>query len=200
MNPSNRLISIPTKTYLKKFIEKEVGKDVITPGDHPIQTFLYALLEKKDFNYSFKEHYRSFDTSMQISVSYFVFHQVGRGISPSNVVLFNDYVEQLFDQELYKIQQHLKYQQALQEAVKEAVSQYNIKLSRCHQRNWFQVPKQKDALEQFAKKYDLEIEVDITFEALKKMEYRARKRFEKEQLSPETSFSITNNSLLLELL
>ena len=34
------------------------------------------------------------------------------------------------------------------------------------------------ALDLFAKRYDIEFEEDITFEALKKMEYRYRKSFE----------------------
>jgi hypothetical protein len=40
----------------------------------------------------------------------------------------------------------------------------------------------KDALEDFCKRYNIEIEEDITFEALKKKEYRERKKL-KEKLS-----------------
>jgi hypothetical protein len=36
----------------------------------------------------------------------------------------------------------------------------------------------KDAIEDFCKRFDIEIDEDITFEALKKKEYRARKHIE----------------------
>ena len=179
MQPTNRVISIPTKIYLKKFIEFVIGTDVIIPGDHPIQRFLYILLEKKDFQYNFKKQHRDFNAKLDLKLSFFTLHQIGYGVKPEYVVTFNDYVENLFDEYLYNFcQQYLNAHKAVQDCVMEAMSMYNVKPSRSHQRNWFQVPTYADALEAFAAKLKLDIEVDITYEALKKMEYRARKKFE----------------------
>jgi hypothetical protein len=179
MNPTNRTIKIPTKTYLKKFILQEVGTPLITPGEHPIQRFLYILLDKKKHDYNFKSIQRQYDDILEVSISYATYHQIGFSLSQENVIQFNDYVEQIFDKELFKFcQDFLKYHTVVQEGLQSMATMYDIKMQREHKRAWFQVPQIKEALEAFAQVYQLEIELDLSFECLKKMEYRARKRYE----------------------
>lgn len=200
MKPLNPTVKVPTKAYLKKFVLTEIGDKPIAPGDHPVQKFLFILLERKLYDYQFKSLNAQFNDTLLVKISLSNFHKMGYSISPQRVVLFNNFIESLFDKALYGfVSQYVRHQDEMQAAIQKVLDEYNIKPRREHQRNWFQVPRYKDALYAFAKKYNLEMEEDVTYELLKKMEYRARKKFESEKTISQSVPSIIPNNINFNL-
>jgi hypothetical protein len=105
------------------------------------------------------------------------FLKSGFGIKPANIINLNNYLETLFDDELYRFcNDYLKYQEVAKKAVFAFVEAYQIKIQSRQVRKINREATIKDALEAFANKLSIEIETDISFEGLKKMEYRARQR------------------------
>lgn len=178
-SPKYFSVRIPTKTYLRKFLEFELGKEVIAPGNHPVQKFFYIALEKKFYRYQFNSITTAYNDQLTVLVSVFTFYNLGNSISPTNVVILNNYIESLFDQALYRhMMEYYNNYRFMNSVLQELHDSGIAHLTKDQRRRWIQVPRYKDALLKFAEQLKMDVEVDITFENLKKMEYRARKRFE----------------------
>lgn len=159
-------VTIPTKKFLKKYLQAHYGEHLIFNMDSDMGYFLALLLEKKMYpEYDRQQIYRSidkYDTLVTILLprKWIEKYRYGFDVDPKKSVFFNKMVFRTFQQEL------CRYCALLELASIE----------------------KKNALLDFAKSYNLEIDEDITFEALKKMEYRHRqKNSEKHKpyLSPE---------------
>lgn len=175
-------IKIPTRTYLKKFIQYKLGETFFSDGPHHIQKYLTALLEKKTvYNYNFKALNNQYRDQLTIFLTKSSYIKAGFSIKQEHVVDFNNYIEFLFDEDLVNFcHDYLKFHNVAKEAVKQFAEHYNIKLGERQARALFRTdPLLQDARAAFAKKLGLVIEEDITDEALKKMEYRARARRKK---------------------
>lgn len=172
-------VYIPTKTYLKKYAHYKLGEYVFADGSHAIQKYLTNLLEKKLYDYDFKALNRQFNDSLPVSVTRSAFEKIGFGIRPENVIDFNNFLEHLFDEDLYTFcQNYLRDYKVAGSAILTFASEYNISLTVRTRRKLTKEPRLEDARNEFARKVGLEIGDDISFECLKKMEYRARKRLE----------------------
>jgi hypothetical protein len=180
------VVKIPTKPHLKKYIEHHLSPSLMIPGDHPVQKFLYIMLEKKFYRYDFKSFESGPCHELEFHISKYTFSHVGSTISRQNVMVINDYLQELFDRDLYSFCRDFeKYADFNEVAYMQFASFYSIPVKRSeaymHKKNWLQKPSLKQILEQFASLYSIDLEKDISFDALKKMEYRVRKRLEKNQ-------------------
>jgi len=175
-------VSIPTKTYLRKFIHYKFGDAFFASGPHHIQKYLSNLLEKKVYNYHFTALNTQYNDKLVIFISVSTFHKLGFDIKQENVIEFNNYIEELFDEELYRFcQDYLKYHSVAQKAITDFASHYNIVLTARQKKSLLRESRIEDARNSFASKLGLIIEEDISAECLRKMEYRARKRREKRE-------------------
>ena len=172
-------INIPTRTYLKKFIHYKLGETFFSDGPHHIQKYITALLAKKSvYNYNFTALNNQYKDRLTIFLSKSAYIHAGFSMKQEHVQDFNNYVEFLFDEDLVKFcHDYVKFHNVAKDAVKLFAEQYNIKIGERQARSLFRTePLIQDARAAFAKKLGLVIEEDITDEALKKMEYRARTR------------------------
>lgn len=93
---------------------------------------------------------------------------------------FNNFIEALFDEELYLfVKFHTECNNLRKNILKTILEEYGIPYTTREKNAAFKMTQIKTALEDFSKKINLSIEEDITYEAIKKMEYRARERKEK---------------------
>lgn len=192
-------VSIPTKTYLKKYLHYKLGENIFAAGSHHIQKFLTILLEKRVYNYNFTALNTQYQDKLTIFVSLNTFKNVGFGMNPAHVIDFNNYVEELFDDDLYNFcKLYLSTYKVAGSAITRFATENNINLS-CRQRRTFtKEPHLEDARHEFAKQIGLEVGDDISFEALKKMEYRARKKRENIFLQPVPELSQAGLMLLFK--
>jgi len=177
MIPAKKYLSIkvPTRTYLKKFTHYKLGNDFFSEGPHHIQKYLSAILQKNSYNYNFNQLNYQFNDTLVVFLTKSQFLKNGYGIPPGKVMDLNNYIETLFDEELYNFcKDFLKYQDVAKKAVFAFMETYQIKVQARQVRKLQREPTLKYALEAFADKLSIEIEKDISFEALKKMEYRFR--------------------------
>lgn len=149
-------LTIPTKPYLAKYLYARYGKPIIFTTENDFGTTLLGFLTKKI--YKLKEskiEYRKFDQfTMKIDIylpSYWLRnYKYKRDITRENIIYLNKHFEEVFEEKL---------------------------CWHCYMFSLFDI-EYKDAIEDFCKRFDIEIDEDITFEALKKKEYRARKHIE----------------------
>jgi len=170
-------IRVPTRSYLKKFTHHLLGEHIFSDGPHHIQRYLSAIIEKKSYFYKFDQLNNQFKDTLVIWVTKSQFLKSGFGIKPANVINMNLYLEAMFDDELYNFcNEFLKYQDVAKKAIFAFADSYNISIQSREIRKLNREATLKDALEAFADKLSIEIEKDISFEGLKKMEYRIRSK------------------------
>lgn len=148
-------VQIPTSTYLKVFIDREFGDPVPINNRSLLGTVLIATLEKQkkftrlskiDRDFRFQHFSEKITCRAPISVM----KDFGFALTEDHTIQINRFFEQYFDRELYFFVKHRIREN-------ERYSGY------------------KEAIQEFATHYGLILEEHITYEALKKMEYRYRK-------------------------
>lgn len=154
-------ITIPTKSYLRKYIHTRYGYPVQINNKTLIGVVILAILEKKKAYYrgsrsAMQGVYSSYCDKVELSIpkSYITGNIYGLNVSTEKAIMVNRYFEQQFIEDLYNF------------------CRYNLTDSGKH-------PGYDVSIYKFAERHKIEIDVDITFEALKKMEYRYRKNIEK---------------------
>lgn len=169
-------VTIPTKKFLKKYLQANYGEELIFNMDSDMGYFLSLLMEKRIYpEYDRQQIHRSIDkydilVTIRLPRKWVEKYRYGFDIDPKKAVFFNKMIFRSFRQELFRYC-------ALMEI-------HNIE--------------KKHALLDFARYYKLEIDEDITFETLKKMEYRYRQKYF-EKLQPYLSPDNTDTSQLLLL-
>jgi hypothetical protein len=153
--PTHFTVSIPVKRYIKKYLMSRYGQLLIAQASTPFgDIVLTKLQDTKATKLSFSDRnirLKTFNDVMKVRVPYDYFYSIGkRGVSDHSVIKINCFFENQFKELLY-------------DYVKNALS-FGSDI--------------KSAIEKFADQYNIEIEHDITFECLKKMEYRCRKAVE----------------------
>jgi len=151
---------IPTKPYIKQYLQALYGNPVIFNSSNSLGIILVALLERP-----FKSHKRKdilsfrvfdkFDTPMHtyLPKSWLKNYKYGHTLSDQNIIALNKFFENQFEEDLYK--------------ACELARIYKVEL--------------KKAMEEFCWRHCIEIEEHISFEALKKKEYRFRIEQEKQK-------------------
>jgi hypothetical protein len=153
-------LTIPTKSYIRKYIHSRYGYPVVLNNKTLFGTVMISLLEKKAYSSGARDiHKATFSTyrdkvEMVIPQSYIIKNIHGLHISIDKAIVVNRYYENQFEEDLYHF------------------CKYNLTKNGKH-------PGYDVAICQFAERHCIEFDVDITFEALKKMEYRFRKNLEK---------------------
>jgi len=153
MNP-HFSVKLPTKAYLKKYLEVLCGTPVTFDTNSYLGKVIALVLDKSVYpELSRKVIHKSFDVydkelTIFLPIRWIKKYYYGTDINSKKVVYINKLIEDRFEDELFM------YCQALD----------LLGIER------------KDALLEFCKKYNLEIDEDITFECIKKMEYRIRQK------------------------
>jgi hypothetical protein len=159
-------LHIPTKTYLRKYITSIYGDPIVINTSHYFGLTIIAFLERKFF---FRQKqtvvHQKFDVlndqlTIKLPTWWMKQSHFGTDIPQQSIIYINKLFEERFEEDLSKFC-----------AVYNAVG-----------------VEYKDAREEFCKLYNIELEEDITGEALKKKEYRYRENSLKNfiaKLSPE---------------
>lgn len=146
-------LKILTKAYLKKYIHSLYGKTVIFSTTNQFGTIMMALLDRPNIVRESKDKIKmkldEYDIELQIfcPIWFIKKNMYGFDISEHNVIALNKFIEQRFTEDLFKF---------------------------CYLFNKCGISLD-DAIEEFCKCHDIEIDEDITMDALKKKEYRYRK-------------------------
>jgi hypothetical protein len=153
-------LTIPTKSYIRKYIHRRYGYPVILNHKHLFGSVVLSYLQKKVYTSGATSiHQATYSTyrdrvEMVIPQSYIIKNIHGLNIPLEKAIVVNRYFENQFEEDLYHF------------------CKYNLTKNGKH-------PGYDVAICQFADRHAIEFDVDITFEALKKMEYRFRKNLEK---------------------
>jgi hypothetical protein len=152
-------VNIPTKPYLRKYIHKRYGHPIPLNHRTLIGSVILSYLQKKVYSdrssqEDLRNTFSQFTERIEcvIPQNEVIWGTGGLNIEVAKVLVINRYFGNQFEEDLYHF------------------CQRNITPGR--------YAGYDRALDLFAKRYDIEFEEDITFEALKKMEYRYRKSFE----------------------
>lgn len=162
----NIKISIPVKTYVRKYIEAKYPGEIRLGYTTQIGSYLFLCLEKQSSHWHKKnlnllqKRYALLTDSIKVLLpaSGDTFYKTGFSIPISKSILINDFFED-------KIIEEINFRCNTYERVGFSRNQ---------------------AIEDFCDEYNIIIDVDITHGALKKAEYRYRKSLNKNvaQMSP----------------
>lgn len=151
--PGTYKISIPTKPYLKKYLENLYGNKIIISPSNYLGITIISLLERGYFEDQYKDFlkYRQFNKydvkiDLHLPKWYLKNSHFGTGLSKENVILINRHFEERFTEELCYFTKLM------------ALSGIEM----------------KNSIEWFCSFYNIEIDCDITSDAVKKKEYRKR--------------------------
>jgi hypothetical protein len=146
-------VKILTKAYLKKYIHSLYGRTVIFSTSNQFGTIMMALLERPNIQRESKEKIKirldEYKCELLIfcPIWFIQKNMYGFDISENHMISLNKFIDQRFTEDLYK---------------------FCFILNKCG-------VSLEDAMEEFCKTHSIEIDEDITLDALKKKEYRYRK-------------------------
>lgn len=179
--PRTYSVKVPTKAYLRKYIYARWGQ----PG-LPLKldyttiygTMILCLLDKESFTIAMSDRYKEVRTSYFKDHVEFVapitsMHFRGHSLSQDKVIAINRFFEDFFVEDLYRFCKHHIDPQPKQS----------------------RRPGIDKAIYSFADMYGIDLEDDITFEALKKAEWRYRKKHQEKMLSFVPSLKKPSQSL-----
>lgn len=150
-------VTLPVKPYIKKYVETIEGTPINFKGSSMLCKIVRAYMENKNstgLSLSAKKAALSLRTTkVEIVVPIARMHVIGTALSDDGILQINAFLQDCFDN-----------------AVVHFVKEYVKKEGR--------YKGYKEAIETFARIYNIEIETDITFDGLQKMEYRSRKKEE----------------------
>ena len=152
-------VNIPTKTYLKKFLHRFYGDPIPLTYHNQIGIFILPLMERQNFTVNMVQSdinsRMSFinDTIICKSALRNMGYK-GHSINPDKIIAINRYFENLFAEKLYI---------------------HCLKKTTPGQRN----PGYDKAIIDFTTVCSIDIDIDISMDALKQTEYRQRKEEEK---------------------
>ncbi|MCK9402933.1 MAG: hypothetical protein M0Q26_06010 [Chitinophagaceae bacterium] len=164
-------VTLPTKAYLKKYLEAQYGHPLIFSINSYFGQVLALVLAKNVYpDRNTAVVHKAFDKydnfiDIKMPAKWLKHYRYGTDIDPKKAVYINKLVENKFEDEL---------------------------VNYCTLLDMFDI-KRKDSLLDFCTRYNFEIDVDITFDSIKKMEYRYRQKNKekyKRILSPDIEKAI----------
>lgn len=151
-------VRLPTTNYIKKYLAKHWGDPIPINNLNPVGVMIIALLQKKSvtkMNILKKDtRFQKLTTHILAVGAFSIKDHYGIHLDEDAVIQINRFFENSFEETLY---QFVRY----------------------HLIDDSRFPGYDNALYKFADYYGIEIDEDISFDGLKKMEYRFRKKFEK---------------------
>lgn len=154
-------VSIPTKAHIRKYVHSINGHTIVAGHDTLIGSVMMICLANKVRSYTSKEYREarilSYPDKVQVVVpAHYVFNgHAGLSVSDDSVISINRFLENAFLQDLYRY--------------------CRSNINPANRRHGYD-----RSIEEFCQMHGIEIEEDVTFEALKKAEYRYRKRMEEQ--------------------
>jgi hypothetical protein len=149
-------IHLPVKTYVRKYLSTIYGNPIIIDGRSEFSDVILAKLSSSLHSFlsptDLELRLNRFTDRIDIKLPIYYWYQLENKLDQHNIVRINRYFENRFENDFCY-------------AVSLAVS-----IAR---------QERKKAIEAFAVTHGIDVEYDITFDALKKMEYRFRKEKEK---------------------
>lgn len=123
-----------------------------------VGVFLIGVLEKQNFHISFTEEkketsFQQYTEKILCIAPYYIMRDFGWNLKRDHIIQFNRFFDNMFDHDLYLF-------------VKRNINSQS------------RYAGYKQSIESFAEKNCIELETTITFEALKKREYRYRTKIE----------------------
>ena len=152
-------VSIPTKTHIRKYVHSINGHTIVAGHDTLIGSVMMICLANKVTSHTTKEYrearIKTYPDRVQVIVpAHYVFNRhVGLTLSEDSIITINRFLENAFLQDLYRY--------------------CRTSINPLNRRHGYD-----RSIEEFAGIHGIELEEDVTFEALKKAEYRYRKRLE----------------------
>lgn len=150
-------VSIPTKTHIRKYVHSINGHTIVAGHDTLIGSVMMICLANKVTSHTTKEYrearIQSYPDKIQVVVpAHYVFNgHVGLTVSDDSIITINRFLENAFLQDLFRF--------------------CRANINPMNRRHGYD-----RSIEEFSKMHGIELEEDVTFEALKKAEYRYRKR------------------------
>lgn len=145
-------VSLPVKTYIRKYIASLYGEPLLLNLDSDIGFMilntLASRLESKMSRGYVDLWKKRFTDKMVFRIPYHYFSITRKDVSPNTYVLVNRMIETIFERDL---ERYVSLHRAAGHETKRAI-------------------------ELFCENHGIELEVDITFDAIKKQEYRLRKK------------------------
>jgi len=150
VKPTHFNVKIPVKAYIWKYLAARYGfplevKASTSFGDI-VLTKLKDTTKTKLSSYDLNIKLRSYNSVLRVLIPWDYLYRINQELSPSVIVRLNNFFENQFREELHR------YVQALTDTGETV----------------------KEAIEKFAEKYGIELDEDVSFDCLKKMEYRDR--------------------------
>lgn len=147
-------ITIPTKPYLSKYLQSLYGSPIVFSTKNYFGTSLLGYLTTRMYFQAETMTHQKFDSfntfmSVQLPRHWLYQYKFKTQIPKCNIIYLNKHFEERFEEDLTRF--CILYTQ--------------------------QGGQIKNALEAFCKNHSIEIDDDITYDALKQKEYRARKHF-----------------------
>jgi hypothetical protein len=187
--------TLPVKKYIQKYLAASYGPTVYANMDTDIGFFvLNALGSSIDGKISrgyINMHETDYNGSITITIPYHYFYLTKKEIHKYTCLLINRYLETKFEEDLCRYVENV-YQAGV--ARKTAIimlaekAGYSKKKALERYANLREYARE-NAVETFVNRFGIDLEVDITSEALKKMEWRYRKKKSENSLRILSSFS-----------
>lgn len=86
-------IEIPTKKYIRAYIQNELGEFPIINQLHPIGNKLYDILQHKTNERRTEFPRKRYNTNMKVFVNYHIFYTRGAFLNETNIANFNLFLE-----------------------------------------------------------------------------------------------------------
>jgi len=159
-------VQIPTSPHIKCLIRHEFGDPIPINNQSLIGVFMIGVLQKENFNTRQPDgkadtRFLYFTEKVTCVAPISLLKDMGWNLKRDHIIQFNRFFEEYFDRELY----------------------IHVKRNTLTDTRYAGY---KQAIESFAARYFIEVEQHITYEALKKKEYRYRMKVEDVQ---EKSFA-----------
>lgn len=163
MRPGYYTVTIPTRPYILKYFATLFGNPLLLNNQTITGIVILSLLQKKVCtHYDLKQkhlQFRGYTAKITTSAPYRLMSSYGVDLNDNSIIQINRYLDARFAEDLYI--------HCLSSIVQDA-----------------RYKGYDEAITHFARLHNIEIDVDTTFENLKKIEYRYRKEREKKLLSP----------------
>lgn len=151
-------VSLPVKPYVLKYVQTVEGSPLNFTSSSMLCMIIRAYMENKNYTGLSQQQLNTAISTrsavLQILIPVKQMHRIGTTINPDGIILINRFLETCFEKALRKF---------IVDNIKEGGRYKGF----------------KEAYYAFAEMYNIDMETDITYDGLKQMDFRFRKKSEK---------------------